>query len=648
MRISSKIVEAIHDSASSHIVDIIGDYVNLKRRGSNYIGLSPFKIEKTPSFVVSPAKGIFKCFSTGKGGSAITFLRELEGLSYQEALTAVAQKLGITLEYTQQTVQDDSLEKKKDSLFSINEFAAAFFQKQMESSEGKTEAISYWENRGLHADTVKKFRLGYAPVKSSLTSQAIQEQYNTDLLLELGLALKRDDQSLIDRFRGRVMFPIQAVSGKIIGFAGRITKKNDEVAKYINSPDSVIYHKSEALFGLFQAKESIRKQNVAILTEGYLDVIQMHQSEITNVVASCGTALTQEQARLIKRYAGSVLILYDGDEAGKKAAFKAVDILLEVGLTVKVLFLPNNEDPDSFIQKNGSEPLKELLTQTIPGLYFKLDILKEQYPSNDPDSKAQIVKELAESLVKIPDELQQGLYMEDLAGKLGVPVQLFKISMNKIQQKQFKQDEKRQVQHYTQTTTVHENIDRFSKLKQKATTRILKVLANCPDLEVEVDGEKFKMADAIFVNELEQFFDSEMEKELYLMIKNWWEQKENKLLDKLFLFAEEKSEYLPIVIDLIDIPIELSEGWKHFEVFTPEYNSNSEDLYKYVKKFELAVLMMECRKMEYELKNFELAVEQQEKLLLNKMRLDQLRKKLAVDLGIVIQSIQFDFQNLLG
>jgi DNA primase len=350
--IDQQIINRIFETAD--IVDVISDFVTLKKSGANYKGLSPFTNEKTPSFMVSPSKGIFKDFSSGKGGNVVGFLMEHEKLSYPEALRYLARKYNIPVEEKEPTPEEIQQKNERESLMAVTSFAQKYFSRQLESEEGRAIGLSYLRKRGFRDDVIRKFQLGYSPEdRTAFTREAGRSGYKKDYLVKTGLSIERDAY-LFDRFAGRIIFPIHALSGSVIGFGGRILRSDKNLAKYQNSPESDIYHKSRVLYGLFQAKKSIVSGERCYLVEGYTDVIALQQAGIENVVASSGTALTTEQIRLIKRFTPNITILYDGDEAGIRASFRGIDMILEEGMNVKVVMLPEGEDPDSYASSHSS------------------------------------------------------------------------------------------------------------------------------------------------------------------------------------------------------------------------------------------------------------------------------------------------------
>src|SRR5471032_2983749 len=363
---------------ATDIVEVIGEFVTLKKRGANYVGLSPFANEKTPSFTVSPAKGIFKDFSSGLGGSAVTFLMEHEKFNYPEALKWLAKKYGIDVEETTDAPEDREAENHRESLLIVTGYAAKFFHESLlETDEGRAIGLSYFKERGFSNETIKKFELGYSPDRwEAFSAKAIKDGYQQEFLEETGLSVKRDNGTLYDRYRGRVMFPIHSFTGRVIAFGGRTLKSDKAVPKYVNSPESEIYHKSSVLYGLFYAKKAIRDEDVCLLVEGYADVLSVHQAGIENVVASSGTSLTVEQIRLIGRFTKNITILYDGDAAGIKASLRGLDMILEEGLNVKVVLFPDGHDPDSYVRSFGTSGFKKHIEENKKDfILFKADAL---------------------------------------------------------------------------------------------------------------------------------------------------------------------------------------------------------------------------------------------------------------------------------
>ena len=429
------------------VEEIIGEYVQLKRAGSNFKGLSPFHEEKSPSFVVSPSKQIWKDFSTGKGGTAISFLMEIENFTYPEALRHAAKKYGIEIE---ENVREYSEEEKqsqteRDLLYKIHEVANDFFQDQLwKSEEGKMIAYSYFKERELRDDIIKKFQLGYSPEKkNAFTEFALEKAYSKDILEKSGLSIfPENSPSGIDRFRDRVVFPIHSFSGRVLGFGARILKNNVKTAKYLNSPETEIYHKSNVLYGLNQGKQSISRKNICLLVEGYMDVVSLHQSGIENVVASSGTSLTTEQIKLIKRLTENVTILFDGDKAGIKASFRSIDMLLSEGMNIRVLLFPDGDDPDSFARKHPQEYVENFIDKEAKDFIdFKAEILLKDAGS-DPIRKAESIRDIVKSVAFVQNALKREVYLKEVSNKFGLSEQsLFnelQIQTNVTQQQESK------------------------------------------------------------------------------------------------------------------------------------------------------------------------------------------------------------------
>jgi DNA primase len=437
-----RIMEAID------IVEVIGEFVQLKKRGANYVGLSPFANEKTPSFTVSPAKGIFKDFSTGKGGSAVTFLMELEKFTYPEALKWLAKKYGIEVEELLDKPENIEADNRRESLMIVTGFAAKYFQEAMwDTGEGKSIGLSYFKERGFTTETIKKFELGYSPDHwEAFTGEAIKKGYQPEFLQESGLSVKRDNGTLYDRYRGRVMFPIHGFTGRVIAFGGRTLKTDKNVPKYVNSPESEIYHKSNVLYGLFFAKKAIRDEDNCYLVEGYADVLSVHQAGIENVVASSGTSLTVEQIRLIGRFTKNITILYDGDAAGIKASLRGLDLILEEGLNVKVVSFPDGDDPDSYVRKVGSNAFKTHIEQNKKDfILYKTEILLKE-AGKDPIQRANVIREIVESIAKIPDSIKASVFIRECSHQLQIDERILLTELNKMKLAKSRKDSQQQQQ----------------------------------------------------------------------------------------------------------------------------------------------------------------------------------------------------------
>jgi len=407
---------------AAQIEQVVGDYVTLRKRGVNLLGLCPFHNEKTPSFTVSPAKGIFKCFGCGKGGNSVHFIMEHEQISYYEALKYLARKYHIEFQEREFSAEELAIRNDRESMFLVNEYAQKHFTSTLHNHiDGKSIGLGYFRERGFRDDIIRKFQLGYSlDQRDAFTQTAIKAGYNKDYLVRTGLTLENENGQLTDRFRGRVMFPVHTLSGKVVAFGGRILKKDDKMAKYVNSPESDIYHKSNELYGIFFAKQSIVRQDRCFLVEGYTDVISMHQSGIENVVASSGTSLTPGQIRLIHRFTENVTVIYDGDAAGIKASIRGIDLLLEEGLNIKVLLLPDGDDPDSFARKhNASDFIEFVENNSSDFIRFKTNLLLKD-AGNDPIRRAALVSDIVRSISIIPNSMIRAEYVKECSTLLAV------------------------------------------------------------------------------------------------------------------------------------------------------------------------------------------------------------------------------------
>ncbi|MCQ2066889.1 MAG: DNA primase [Bacteroidaceae bacterium] len=426
-------IEKVLDAAN--IVDVVSQFVTLRRRGVNYVGLCPFHNEKTPSFYVSPSKGICKCFSCGKGGNVIHFIMEHEQLQYYKAVEWLADKYGIPYSRRELTPEEKLRQDERESLLVVNEFARNWFQNTLLNTEaGRAIGMPYFRKRGFRDDIIEKFQLGYSPERgSALADAALAKGYRREYLLTTGLCYERDDKSLRDRFHGRVIFPVHSVSGKVIAFGGRIMTSEAKVAKYVNSPESPIYRKSNELYGLFFAKQAIVRKDRCFLVEGYADVISMHQAGVENVVASSGTSLTSGQIRLIHRFTSNITVLYDGDKAGIKASIRGIDMLLEEGMNVKVLLLPDGEDPDSFSRSRSASEFQDYLdTHQVDFIRFKVQLLMEE-AAGDPIRRASLIRDMTTSISVIPDQIVRAVYLRECSQIMEMDERMLINEVNRLQ-----------------------------------------------------------------------------------------------------------------------------------------------------------------------------------------------------------------------
>ena len=439
--ISKNTIQKVFETAL--VEEVIGDFVQLKKSGSNFKGLSPFSEERTPSFMVSPAKQIWKDFSSGKGGTVITFLMEHEQFTYPEAIKYIANKYNIEVEETQKTAEQISEDNEKESLFLISDYAKNHFKKNLFSAEGKTIALSYLKERGFNDSTIEKFEIGYSVKKiDDFSFNANKAGYKINYLEKTGLTIVKESNN-IDRFRGRIIFPIRSMSGRVLGFGGRILGASKNIAKYINSPESLIYQKSKVLYGIFESKQSIVKEDNCYLVEGYTDVIKMYQSGITNVVASSGTALTESQIRLINRLTKNITVVFDGDEAGSRATLRGIDLILEQGMNVKICNLPKNEDPDSFVSDKNLDEVKLYFEENSKDfIVYKASLLLNE-SNNDPVKKAGVIRDMVESIAKISDQIKREIYVKECSSIMDISEQVLYSTLAQIRKQDFNSQKKK-------------------------------------------------------------------------------------------------------------------------------------------------------------------------------------------------------------
>ena len=468
--ISKSTIEKVFETA--RVEEIIGDSVQLKKSGSNYKGLSPFTEERTPSFMVSPAKQIWKDFSSGKGGTVITFLMEHEQFTYPEAIKYIANKYNIEVEETERSPEQISQDNEKESLFLVSEYAKNYFKKKLFLEQGKTIALSYLKERKFNDRVIEKFEIGYSVnEKDDFSKNAIEAGYKLNFLEKTGLTIAKDSSN-IDRFRGRVIFPIKSMSGRILGFGGRVLGNLKNIAKYINSPESLIYQKSKVLYGIFEAKQTIVKNDNCFLVEGYTDVIKMHQSGITNVVSSSGTALTVGQIRLINRLTKNITVVFDGDAAGSRAALRGIDLILEQGMNVKVCNLPANDDPDSFVTDKPLNEIESYFTENSKDfIVYKASLLLKD-SETDPVKKAGVIRDMVESISKISDHIKREIYIKECSNIMDISEQVLYSTLAQIVKKDFNNQKKGSLKKYepisiVKTDKKKSQVDELYELERK-------------------------------------------------------------------------------------------------------------------------------------------------------------------------------------
>ena len=651
--ITNKSVQQIIEAAK--VEEIVQDFVSLKRRGANMMGLCPFHNEKTPSFVVSPAKNIYKCFGCGRAGGPVQFLMEHESFAFPEALRYIAKKYGIEVEETERSEEEIQARQYLDSLYLVNQFAQEYFQNQLFNTDlGKSIGLSYFKKRGFREETIRKFGLGFTPdQRSGFTDTAVKAGYSLESLKKLGLTTQYDR----DFFRNRVMFTIHNLSGKPIAFAGRIMVKDVKAPKYMNSPETEIYHKSKVLYGANFAKVAIRQQDECILVEGYTDVISLHQAGIQNVVAASGTSLTSEQIRLIKRYSPNVKILFDGDFAGLKAALRGIDLILEQDLNVKVVVLPDGEDPDSYLQSIGTAAFKSYLAEEAKDfIFFKTNLLLEQ-AGNDPVRKTELVKDVVGSISKIPDPIKRSLYIKECARLVSVEEQLLINEINKVVSKHLTKHRANRDRGHLQRVQKHEAKQLADSLEQPVPQQqesstgdefqekdIVRILVAGGGAIFDKE-ENITVAEFIITNieDVVDDFDSQAYQQLVKVARE--RLASGQTLSTEFFTQHPTPEIQQMAINLITSPWELSENWeKRYEITlqtqkAPELNF-SEDSIQALKRFRLRKLTRMCQKNQEEIKKYTTSGDMEKVLLHMKVqqKLLQIRNELAKELGTVILS----------
>lgn len=531
--ISRETIDKVFEAA--RVEEVIGDFVQLKRAGSNFKGLSPFSDERSPSFMVSPVKQIWKDFSSGKGGNSVAFLMEHEHFTYPEAIRYLAKKYNIEIEETEQTEEEKASTDIRESLYLVSEFAKNYFQDTLHSTEqGKAIGLTYFKERGFTTETIKKFGLGYSPdIWDAFSKEALGKGYKLEFLESTGLTIVREDGSVLDRFRGRVMFPIQSMSGRVLGFGGRILTQDKKAAKYLNSPESDLYHKSKVLYGIFHAKQAIAKQNNCYLVEGYTDVIQFNQAGIENVVASSGTALTPEQIRLVNRLTKNITVLYDGDAAGLRASIRGIDLILEEGMNVRVCTFPEGEDPDSFAKKATHEELIQYLEENAKDfIQFKASLLMNE-AKNDPIKKADLIRDMVVSISKIKDRIQREIYIQECSRIMDISEQVLLNTLAQLVQKDISEAGKKLRQEQktfevvkNEETITTEKIDVLYELERK----IIEILLLYGDKIEEFEDVLWKTNEE---GEVEEYVDKK-EYKVYQRIYLSLQEDEVELANPLF------------------------------------------------------------------------------------------------------------------
>ena len=631
MVISDAIIQEIKNRID--IVEVISDFVTLKKVGSNYRALSPFTNEKTPSFYVSPSKEIFKCFSSGKGGDAITFVMEVEGINYIEALKYLAGKYGIEVEEEEMTDEQIQAQNKRDSLFIVLNFAAEYFKETLfNSDQGKSIGLSYFKERGFTESTIQKFGLGYTLDEwDGLLKAATGKGHTEEMLLHAGLILKNENGKIYDRFRSRVVFPIHNIVGKVIAFGARTLRKDKKEPKYINSPETEVYHKSDILYGIHQARQTIRNQEQCYLVEGYTDVISLHQSGVENVVASSGTSLTKEQIQLISRYTKNITVLYDGDSAGIKASFRGIDMILESDLNVKAVVFPEGEDPDSYSRSMSSEAFQEYLKDNAQDfITFKTNVLTDNGKESDPAKKVEVIKEIIHSISLIPDGIKRSVYLTSCANLLNVEEQVLISELNKLTLKRRKKSYQEVQDILPEPQAPKQNsVQNTTYYVERESLRMLINYGN-EKYDEELSIAEFVLQEIQGINFDNQLIDETINKVAEIVASG-----EEIKADKFI--GPHHPRMSQLVIDLLEIKYFVSEGWE--ERHRISIMHESEDLplaaFKIVLRLKRKKLEVLIRQNDDNLKTSKNPDEQNE-LLKMKMHLKALLDQANTELGTVI------------
>ncbi len=622
------------------IEEVVSDYVSLKRKGQNLWACCPFHDEKTPSFSVAPHKGIYKCFGCGKAGDSISFVQEHDGLSYMEAIRWLANKYGIEVEEAERTDEQIEQQNERDSLYIIMGFARDYFQRLLQENEqGRSIGMSYFKERGFTEKTIEKFELGYSLDQwDALTKEAINKAYSEDLLEKAGLLVRKEGGKKYDRFRGRVIFPIHNVSGKVVAFGARTLKKDDK-PKYLNSPETEVYHKSKVLYGLYQARQAIRQQDNCYLVEGYTDVISLHQSDIENVVASSGTSLTADQVKLISRFSQNITVLFDGDTAGVKASLRGIDMILQEGMNVRVVMFPAGEDPDSYSRKIGTSAFQQYLRDHLQDfITFKLNLFAED-ASRDPLKKAESIKEVISSIAVIPDPVKRAVYLKESSKLLEMDESVLLAELNKllIERKQ-KQTKPRQHREETDTTQAAVALERDAEpFDQRGIIAIqeresIRLLLNYGHNELE---DNYKLYQYLLEELSEVEFTDPLYKEIFEIFKK--EHDNGNTIDNQYFIHHGSGEVKQAVIDLTSVRREVSPIWTDkYQIHVPhEQDTLDHTVYQNITRLKRNIIQKLIDENMENLKNVTDPVEM-DRLFDIQKRLKASEMELSKILGIVI------------
>ena len=631
------------------IEEVVGDFVSLKKRGANLIGVCPFHKEKTPSFIVSPAKGIFKCFGCGKAGDSVRFIMEHEHYSYPEALRFLAQKYGIIIEEKEQTPEEMVAQNERERMFNVNSFAQQYFSSTMKNDEeGLAIGMSYFRERGFRDAIIDKFQLGYClNQRDAFVQHAVKNGYSKELLLKVGLASGNEERTY-DKYQGRVIFPIHNLTGKVIGFGARILSGDKTKAKYLNSPESEIYNKSQTLYGIYFAKNEISRLDNCILVEGYADVLSMHQAGIENTVASSGTSLTTEQIRLISRYTKNITVLYDGDSAGIHAALRGTDMILEEGMNVRIVVLPPDEDPDSFVQHNPIEVVRDYIANNAKDfISFKTQLLLKD-AQNDPIRRAEVLKDIVGSIAVIPDAIYRASYIKECSRLMEMPEQSLMNELNKILRSKIKKNNPSQ----EIPETVVDNV----KIEQQTPAadvvpigfyqeqELVKLLLMYGDKEIDIDGFDdnnnpivYKVSVALFIIDDLKNDDLLFKNEVHRLVFDIFDRAldEGQLPKEQYFTSNANPQIAEMAASLLSSPYKLDNWGKHEIKVKTEEDVLSKMVVTTLLRFKDMVIdekRNEVTKQLMETSN----IDDQMLLLHKKKKLDDLRIRINKELGIVV------------
>jgi DNA primase len=628
------------------IEEVVGDFVTLRRRGANLIGLCPFHNEKTPSFNVNPARGIYKCFGCGKAGNAVGFVMEHEHLSFPEALRYLGRKYNIEVKEEVQTDEDRQLRDRRDSLLHIHAFALEFFKSSLfDTEEGKAIGLSYFKDREFREEIIRKFELGYSPQAwDALTARAMNEGFSSDYLIESGLTIRKDDR-LYDRFRGRVIFPIHNLTGAPVAFAGRMLGTAKDRPKYVNSPETEIYHKGKVLYGLHQARPSIVSHDECLLVEGYTDVLSLHQAGIENVVASSGTALTVDQVRLIRRYTENITILYDGDEAGLKASFRGIDLILEQGLNVRLVLFPEGEDPDSYARKNRVNVVRDFIRSRSENFIpFKARLLNKE-AEGDPVKKAGVIRDIVASVALVPDAIKRNLFIRECGQLMDIPEQTLMFELNKMMRRRLQERRGIEAEELPEPEAPRPLPTGAKPRDRQSVERdLVRILLNHGMLDFDLLIPDQGNVEVVPVNTATYILhhlvsdglepEDEASRTIIQVYRKYLEKEE---LPPIDLFLNHKDATVArLAIDLVTTQHSLSSNWKKHRIFVPAEDELLHDLViNAVNAFKLQHIEKELERLGAELK---LQEETEHQLAMLSRQNELLRKKVEISrlLGRVI------------